>query len=149
MAISGTGYYSLETYQFVNKIEPVGTCTRQSQFPNHSKDKPAPVVHRYRVDMLVDYEPGDHPIIFHVTTDGKELQPWQAYASYYLTGGFVLYGRCGKGFVVDKVFGNPKASPGHFDEPRTSGDMAMFDPETAASSGVMRLNLGYTCVRDR
>ena len=149
MAISGTGYYSLETYQFVDKIEPVGTCTRQSQFPNHSKDKPDPAVRRYRVDMRVDYEPGDHPVIFHVSTGDKELRPWQAYASYYLTGGFVLYGHCGKGFVVDKVFGTPKANPGHFDEPRTSGDMAMFDPESAASSGVMRLNLGYTCLRNR
>jgi hypothetical protein len=149
MAISGTGYYSLETYQFVNEIEPAGSCVRKSPFPDYSKDKPAPAIRRYQVVMQVVYEPGDHPIIFHVSSGGKKLQPWQAYASYDLTGGFVLYGHCGKGFVIDKVFGTPQANPGHFDEPRTSGDSAMYDPESAASSGVKSLNLGYTCVRSR
>jgi len=149
MAISGTGYYSLETYQFVDEITPVGNCARQLPFPDYSKDEPAPAIRRYRVTMQLDYEPGDHPIIFHVSSGGKKLQPWQAYASYDLTGGFVLYGHCGRGFVVYKVFGPPQANPGHFDEPRTSSDMAMFDPETAASSGVKSLNLRYTCVRSR
>src|SRR6478735_2622446 len=27
--LSGTGYYSLDTYQSVDQIEPVGTCARQ------------------------------------------------------------------------------------------------------------------------
>jgi hypothetical protein len=64
-----------------------------------------------------------------------------------LTGGFVLYGHCGKGFVVDKVFGTPEAHPSHFTESRDSGDMAAFDPEGAATSGKTHLRLGYTCVR--
>ncbi len=33
MAISGTGYYSLATYQFVDEITPVGNCVRQLPFP--------------------------------------------------------------------------------------------------------------------
>jgi hypothetical protein len=97
--------------------------------------------------MDVDFKPGDHPIVFRVSSSGKDLRPWQAYASYWLTGGFVLYGRCGQGFVVDKVFGTPQATPSHFDEPRDPHDMAMFDPETAAASGKKDLRLGYVCVR--
>jgi len=64
-----------------------------------------------------------------------------------LTGGFVLYGYCGKGFAVDKVFGTKEASPSHFTERGDSGDAAAFDPEGAAESGKKDLNLGYTCVR--
>ena len=97
--------------------------------------------------MHIDYEPGDHPVVLSVTSAGKELHPWQAYASYWLTGGFVLYGECAKGFVVDQVFGNPQANPSHFDDPRTAGDKAMFDPEGAAAAGQKRLDLAYTCIR--
>lgn len=97
--------------------------------------------------MHLDYEPGDHPIVFRVSSAGKELRPWQAYASYMLTGGFVLYGYCGKDFAVDKVFGNKEANPSHFTEHGSPGDAAAFDPESAAESGKKDLNLGYTCVR--
>ena len=74
---------------------------------------------------------------------GRKLMPWQAYASYMLTGGYVLYGYCGDGFVVDKVFGTPEAHPGHFDD-----GTASFDPESAAQSGKWNLHLGYTCIRE-
>jgi hypothetical protein len=144
---SPTGYYSLDTYQAVDQITAVGTCAQQLPFPDYPKSKPDKTVRRYRVDMYVDYEPGDHPITFHVSSAGKELRPWQAYGSYVLTGGFVLYGYCGVGFVVDRVFGTPQASPQHFEEPRTREDAAMFDPESAAASGKKKLDLGYTCVR--
>jgi hypothetical protein len=146
---SGTGYYSLDTNQPVDQIEPIGPCTRQMPFPDYSKAKPDKSVRAYRVDMHINYVPGDHPIIFRVSSAGKDLRPWQVYASYTLTGGFVLYGHCGKGFVVDRIFGTPQAHPSHFDEPRTSADMAAFDPESAAAAGKTDLHLGYTCVRGR
>lgn len=146
MDFSPTGYYSLDTYQSVDGIEPAGTCKQQSPLPDFSKAKPDKEIVSYRVEMDVDYEPGDHPVVFHVSSSGKELRPWQAYASYTLTGGFVLYGHCGEGFVVGKVFGTPQANPSHF-EPGDSGDMAAFDPESAAASGTKHLRLGYTCVR--
>lgn len=146
---SSTGYYSLDTYQDVQKIEPVAACVRQPLFPDYSHAKPDPAIHEYRVEMHVDYGSGDHSIVFRVSSGGKELQPWQAYASYDLTGGFVLYGMCGKGFVVDTVFGTPQASPSHFTQSRDPGDMAAFDPEGAASSGKTDLHLGYTCVRQK
>ena len=98
--------------------------------------------------MSVDYEPGDHPIAFRISSAGKELHPWQAYAGYLLTGDFVLYGHCGDGFFVDKVFGTPQAEPSHFSERGESGDMAAFLPENAADVGKKRLHLGYTCIRE-
>jgi hypothetical protein len=146
---SSTGYYSLDTYQAVHQIKPVGTCAQQLPFPDYSKAKPDKSIGGYRVDMYLDYQPGDHPITFRVSSAGKELQPWQAYASYMLTGGFVLYGYCGKGFVVDKVFGTPQANPSHFTESRSPDNAAAFDPESAAASGKKFLHLGYTCVRKR
>lgn len=145
---SPTGYYSLDIYQSVDEIEPVGKCAQKPPFPHYSQAKPDKAISAYRVEMEVDYGPGDHPVVFHVSSSGKELRPWQAYASYTLTGGFALYGQCGKGFVVDKVFGTPQAKPSHFTERRDSGDMAAFDPEGAAASGQNHLRLGYTCVRN-
>jgi hypothetical protein len=147
MDFSPTGYYSLDTCQSVDEIEPVGTCKQQSPLPDFSTAKPDKAIGSYRVEMDVDYEPGDHPIVFHVSSSGKELRPWQAYASYMLTGGFVLYGLCGEGFVVDKVFGTPEVHPSHFTASGDSDDMASFDPESAAASGTKHLRLGYTCVR--
>jgi hypothetical protein len=144
-----TGYYSLGVYQDVRAIESVSDCERQSPVPDYSKAKPDKAIRAYRVDMHVNYEPGDHPVVFRVTNAGKELRPWQAYADYYLTGGFVLYGHCGDGFVVDKVFGTPEAHPNHFDDPGSSTDMATFDPESAAAAGKKDLRLGYTCVRNQ
>lgn len=144
---SPTGYYSLNTFQDVKQIQPIGACLRQPPFADYSSTKPDKRVRTYRVDMHVVYKPGDHPIIFHVRSAGRELRPWQAYARYMLTGGFVLYGLCGDGFVIDKIFGTPAAYPGHFDDPRTSSDMASFDPESAAQSGESDLHLGYTCIR--
>jgi hypothetical protein len=147
IGIPVTGYYSLETYQDVKKIEPVGTCVRQPLFPDYSRTKPNKSIRVYRVEMHLTYGSGDNPIVFRVTSGDNELQPWQAYASYNLTGGFVLYGHCGKGFVVDKVFGTPQANPSHFEESRDPSDMASFDPESAAAAGIKDLLLGYTCVR--
>jgi hypothetical protein len=147
LGYSLTGYYSLEIYQDVEQIEAVGRCVRQSPLPDFSGTKPDKAVREYKVEMHVHYDHHDHPIVFTVSEAGQSLRPWQAYASYWLTGGFVLYGKCGEGFVVDKVFGTPQARPSHFDEPRSSGDMAMFDPESAAASGKKDLDLRYTCVR--
>jgi len=148
IASSPSGYYSLDMFQTVEEVESVGACVQQLPFPDYSKAKPDKSVHEYRVDMHVDYGAGDHPILLSVSNAGGELRPWQAYADYLLTGGLVLYGFCAKGFVVDKVFGTPQASPSHSYEPRTSDDMAKFDPESAAAAGKKDLHLGYTCVRN-
>jgi hypothetical protein len=146
---SGTGYYSLETYQSVEEIEPVGPCARQAPLPDYSGAKPDKAVRAYRVEMHVDDPPGDRPIVFRVSSAGKALRPWQAYARYLLMGGLVLYGFCGEGFVVDKVFGTPQAKPSHFTESQDPDDMAAFDLVSAADSGKKVLQLGYTCVRGR
>lgn len=147
IAESPTGYYSLDLFQEDPKIEPVGACVKQEAFKDLPPGEPAPEIHDYQVELLVNYGPGDHPIVFKITSGTKELKPWRAYASYFLTGGFVLYGNCGKGFVVDRVFGTPEASPSHFTERGDASDQAMFDPDSAAAAGKRNMSLKYTCVR--
>ena len=146
---SPTGYYSLDLFQDAARLKPVGACVRQPLFADYSKVRPDRRVRSYSVAMHVDYRPGDHPVIFTVTSGRSALHPSQAYASYMLTGGFVLYGLCGEGFAVDRIYGPSIARAAHFGEPRGSGDMAMFYPETAAKSGKTDLHLGYSCVRAR
>jgi len=149
--IPGTGYYSLDLYQAVEEIEPVGECTKQPPFRDYSKVRPDKSVRRYRVEMTIDYGKADDPIFFRVTSGGKELNPWQAYASYFLTGGFVLYGYCAKRFAVERVFGTPEARPEHFAEKGDPSDAAAFDPESAAAAGkmMMRLDTPASVSRDR
>ena len=145
---SPTGYYSLELYQAPRQLRPIGSCARKSPIPILPKTVPDVHVRSYTVNMHVDYRPGDHPIEFRVTSGGRELRPWQTYAGYQLTGAYVLYGFCGDGFAVDRIFGTAAAHPSHFTERGASDDMAMFDPESAAASGKADLNLGYTCLRE-
>lgn len=146
---SPTGYYSLDLFQSVERIQSINPCTKQPPFPDFSGVKPDQAIRTYRVDMYLNYGTEDHPIIFSVSSAGKELKPWQAYANYWLTGGFVLYGLCGNGFVVDKVFGPPQTNPSHFTRAGDSGDRAMYDPENAAAKGLTRLHLAYTCMREQ
>lgn len=154
----GDYHYSLKTAQSVQRIEPVATCALKPLIQAVSTAKPDKSVRDYRVDMRVNYSPGDHPVAFRVTSAGKELLPSTSYASYSLEpwtsyvpsklpAGSALYGTCGEGFVVDEVFGTPQASPSHLTESRDSLDMAMFNSEGAVSSGNTNLHLGYTCVR--
>jgi hypothetical protein len=149
ISFSPTGYYSLDLYQDAITVVPSGECVRKPPIPANPSAKPDQHVRTYRVDMHVDYRPGDHPVVFHVRSGGRELRPEQAYASYVLTGGFVLYGLCGSGFAIEKVYGTAAARPSHFLEAGEPGDMAMFDPETAAQKGITDLHLGYSCVRAR
>ena len=139
-------------------IESVAPCTLKPLIQVGPRERPDKSVRDYRVDMRVNNSPGDHPVVFRVTSAGKELQPSASYASYHLEpwtsyvssrlpGGSALYGTCGEGFVIDEVFGTPQASPSHLTESRDSLDMAMFNLERAVSSGNADLHLGYTCVR--
>jgi hypothetical protein len=154
----GDYHYSLKTTQSVQHIESVATCTLKPLIQVGPMERPDKSVRDYRVDMRVNNSPGDHPVVFRVTSAGKELQPSASYASYHLEpwtsyvsprlpGGSALYGTCGEGFVIDEVFGTPQASPSHLTESRDSLDMAMFNLERAVSSGNTDLQLGYTCVR--
>jgi hypothetical protein len=134
----------LDVRQIVEQIESVGKCVRHAPFPDFSGVKPDQSVREYRVEMHVN---GSRPIVFTVSEAGHSLRPWQAYANYLLTGGFILYGMCGEGFVIDKVLGTPQANPAHSEEEPSSNDMAMFDLDRAAEFGTSDLHLGFTCVR--
>jgi hypothetical protein len=130
--------------QIVEQIEAVGRCVHKAPFPDFSNVKPDSAIREYRVEMHLN---GSHPIHFRVSQADKALRPWQAYASYLLTGGFLLYGLCADGFLVDKVFGTPEANPAQFEEARSPTDMAMFDLDRAAGLGRKDPDLGFTCVR--
>jgi len=71
-----SGYYPLEYVQNVQHIESVETCTLKPPIQAFPRAKPDKDVHDYRVDMRVNYSPGDHPVVFGVTSAGKEMQPW-------------------------------------------------------------------------
>jgi len=143
-----SGYYTLDLNQSVEEIEVVGECRKHPPLPDFSNAKPDKSIRSYRVGMTIDYEQADRPISFRVTSGGKELQPWQAYASYWLTGGYVLYGYCAKGFAVDRVFGNAEATPQHFEERGSPNDAALFGPDDTPGVANKKLQLGYTCMRD-
>jgi hypothetical protein len=130
--------------QIVEQIEAVGRCVHKAPFPDFSNVKPDSAIREYRVEMHVN---GSYPIHFRVSQARKALRPWQAYARYLLTGGFLLYGFCADGFVVGKVFGTPEANPAHSEETRSPTDQAMFDLERAAGLGREDADLGFTCVR--
>jgi hypothetical protein len=130
--------------QIVKHIEPVGQCVHKAPFPDFSNIKPDRAIREYRVEMHVN---GSNPVRFHVSEAGKALRPWQAYASYLLTGGYLLYGLCADGFMVDKVFGTPQANPAHYPGAQVPGDMAGFDLDGAARLGKRDLDVGFTCVR--
>jgi len=140
-----SGYYTLDLNQTVDEIEAVGACRKQPPFPDFSKAKPDKSIRSYRVGMTIDYMQADHPIFLRVSSGGKELQPWQAYASYWLTGGYVLYGYCARGFAVDRVFGDAEATPEHFEERGNPNDAAVFGPDDTPGVAHKKLQLGYTC----
>jgi len=146
---SPTGYYTLDVFQEVSRVRPIGACVPRPPFPDWAKARPDRHVRRYRVDMHLDYRPGDHPIRFDIRSGSTRLQPWQAYARYEVTGSYVLYGECAEGFVLDRLWGPPAAQPRHFTEAGDPSDMAAFDPESAAAKGQTDLRLGYSCVRAR
>ena len=130
--------------QLVEQIEAIGRCLHKTPFPDFSNIKPDSAIREYRVEMHLN---GSNAIRFRVSRASKALLPWQAYTSYLLTGGFLLYGSCADGFIVDKVFGTPEAKPAHSEDERGPADQAIFDLETAAELGRKNPDLGFTCVR--
>lgn len=148
-----TGYYSLDFFVEVKKIEPLGGCMRQPPLadfavePPRARQKLDPALESYSVSMLLHTGDPDRPIEFVVTHGGVALTPWQEYANYWLTGGSILYGQCAEGYYVDTVLGPSEAHPTHSTERMADGDTASFDPESAAAAGKKELELGFTCKR--
>jgi len=141
LGIPGTGYYSAEIYQNADKITPAATCVRQPPFPDYSNSKPAPSIRSYRVSMRIDYAARGGHIAITAESNGHALAPWQAYARYSLTGGYVFYAYCADGFDLTHFLGTRAAKPWLIDN-----EIAM-DPESAASEHATQLRLDYTCRR--
>jgi hypothetical protein len=147
---AASGYYTLEVNQTPDQIEPIGKCDLKAPFADYSQARPDKAIGGYRVEMRINAGLRDLPIRVRTLSSGKELRPWQAYASYFLTGGWVLYCKCGEGFVVDRVYGSQQVGPAHFNDPRTPDDRAtFFPPWKPVVAGVKDLRLVYTCVREK
>jgi hypothetical protein len=142
-----TGYYSLDLFQSVSEIKPIEPCAKKPPLRHYENVKPDFSIRNYRVEIRLKVSPGDHPIAFKITSNGKKLKPWQAYASYLFTGNDVLYGECADGYLVDTVFGNLAANPGHSGAPGEESDQATFFPLSEATEKIKTLHLGYTCER--
>jgi hypothetical protein len=140
LGIPGTGYYSAALYQNADKIEPAKDCVLKPHLPDYSKAKPNPSIRSYRVAIRIDYL-GDH-ITITARNGDRILTPWQAYASYQLTGEFGLYAFCADGFDLTHFAGTPEAKPWLIDT------YLAMDPEGAAQKHVTHLRLDYTCHRD-
>jgi len=141
LGIPGTGYYSANLYQNVDKITPSPGCILKPPFPDYSKARPSPSIHSYRVYMRIDYATRGGHIVIAAQSGNKPLTPWQTYARYTLTGGYVFYAYCADGFEITHFTGTPAAKPWLIDK-----EIAM-DPETAASRHINHLRLDYVCRR--
>lgn len=141
LGIPGTGYYSAEIYQNVDKIDSAPDCVRQPAFPDYSKTKPDPSIRSYHVSIRLDYEPTGH-INVTARTGKRILTPWQVYANYFLTGLFAFYGTCADDYTLRGVHGTPEAKPWTLD------NQVLMDPESAAAKHIHLITLDYTCRRD-
>ena len=101
------GFLTERADQTVDKIEAAPNCIRQAAFPDYSKAKPDPSIHSYRVAIRIEYQ-GDH-IAITARSGDRILTPWQAYASYQLTGDFGLYAYCAGDFYVAHFTVTPEA----------------------------------------
>jgi hypothetical protein len=138
LGIPSTGYYSAELYMNVEKVQEDAGCVRQGLLPDYSHARPPKTLRRYRVVMHVHYR-DEGKVTAEIISGKRTYTPWQAYASYMLTGGFSFYGYCAEGFVMTGLSGTPEAKPWLIDT------YAAMDPETAATKGVWDITLRYSC----
>ena len=142
LGIPGTGYYSAELYQNADKIEPAKDCVLKPHLPDYSKAKVESSIRSYRVAMRINYQARGGHIVVTAESGGKTLTPWQAYASYWLTGSFGFYAQCADGFDLASFSGTPETKPWLIE------NQIAMDPETAATKHVTQLRLDYTCRRE-
>ncbi len=142
LGIPGTGYYSAELYQNADKIEPAKDCVLKPHLPDYSKAKPDSSIRSYRVAMQINYQARGGHIVVTAESGARALTPWQAYASYWLTGGYVFYANCADDFDLTHFAGTPETKPWLID------NYIAMDPESAAQKHVTHLRLDYTCRRD-
>jgi len=142
LGIPGTGYYSADMYQNADKIYPDNDCEKQPPLPDYSKATPDNSVRTYRVQMKLDYSARGGHIFVSAHSGNRKLAPWQAYASYWLTGGYAFYGYCAKGYDMSRLRGTPEAKPWVVD------NYAAMDPESAAANHIRWIRMQFTCRKE-
>ena len=106
-----TGYYSLGLAMDVDRIQPDNDCKPLPIEPDLSKVLFPKTVKSYVVTIKVDYRNGGHVEVMVTPTAQSKIvvKPWQAYASYFLTGARdVIWFDCAKGFEMTKASQTPK-----------------------------------------
>ena len=140
LGIPGTGYYSAPFYMNVDRKQPDKGCVPQPPIPNYWHAKPDANVKRYRVHMTVDYK-GEGSVSATATAGSRSLQPWQAYANYFVTSEFVIWINCAKGYDLSNMSATPAAHPEQTD------NNVSIDPDGAAEKGVWKTHADFTCSR--
>ena len=90
LGLPETGYYSAEIYQQADSVKAADDCVRQPAFPDYSKAKPDRNVRSYQVKMWFHNTPPEGPVHATIVSGQRQMQPWNVYASYFLTGEFVF-----------------------------------------------------------
>ena len=144
---STTGYYTLDAFLDVRRIQPLAGCTRQPSYEEGKRQHPDPTVDNYNVELEFHYDQPGHPVDPRVTVGGTPLTPWQAYASYWISANRAIYGHCAEGYFIDAVYGPESAHPAHFGEKMDASDLASFHPDSFLATGATDLSVGFTCHR--
>jgi hypothetical protein len=141
LGLPGTVYYSAEIYQQVESLKPADDCRKQPELPEYSKMKPRRDVSGYRVKLWFDYYGPQGPLHGSVTSGDKQLNPWQAYVSYFFNGEEDLTAGCAEGFFLRHWRATPAARPSAMD------NHVLVMPEWAAQKHVRRITVSYFCKR--
>jgi hypothetical protein len=119
-----TGYYSADMALSGPRLRPDTACHQFPVKPDFSA-MPIPTHMRaYHVSIAVDYRaPGSVTVKARNVGNSHLLEPWQAYADYWLTGSFdAIWIYCGKGFALEDPAQSPPSDREIFrDDPDLTG----------------------------
>lgn len=147
IAISPTGYYSAPLFINVDDLKPAPDCVRKPLLTDFSHLQPDRSVRSYKVFMRVQYGGGDGSVSADVTTEGRALTPWQAYAGYWFTGGAVFYATCPDGYTLSRLVSSEGARPSDDDDwdPAALHPAFGFAFHWQTQKRVVHLWTRYTC----
>ena len=138
LGLSPTGY-STPMYMSVDRKQPDQNCVLQSTVPI-TYGEAFTQVNRYRVHMIIDYN-GEGSVTATATAGSRLLQPWYAYAPYFILGDPVIRIRCAAGHNVSHI------SVTRGSQPFVADNYININLESAAQKGIWKTHVDYTCSR--